>query len=101
MSTQKAIAFAQQARDAAAYLEMAYRKARRLSQYWYAANMGADVPFTDDPLEDGNLSQPLTNMDIYGVMNRCDELIADMEAGGNTKLNTVVKASTLPDDWRS
>jgi hypothetical protein len=100
MTTQKAVAFAARVRAAATTLEIAYRLAKRVSQEWYALGVGFDVPFDNAPLEDGNGARPLTNMDVYGIMNRCDELIADYEAGNNAKLNTVIKGSDAPIDWR-
>lgn len=100
MSTQKAIAFSARARAAATTLEIAYRLAVRVSQEWYALNMGADIPFDTNALEDGNGARPLTHMDVYGVINRLDELIADYEANNNAKLNTVIIASDIPADWR-
>jgi len=51
-------------------------------------------------LDDGNATLPITNMDVYGMINRADELIADMEAGNNAKLNTVLKLANPPGDWR-
>lgn len=100
MATQKAIAFASRARSAATRLEVAYRAAKRLSEEWYALLMGNDIPFDSDPLGDGNGTLPLTNMDVYGIINRCDELVADYEADNKAKLNTVLKASEAPGDWR-
>jgi hypothetical protein len=100
MSSNKAIAFAYKARSAAGALEVAYRVAKRLSEEWYACNVGADIPFDGATLGDGNETKPITNMDVYGIMNRCDELIADYEAGNKAKLNTVLKLADLPIDWR-
>lgn len=100
MATQKAIAFTARARAAATTLEVAYRVAVRLRQEWYALQMGNDIPFDGEPLGDGNETRPLTNMDVYGIINRCDELVADYEAGNLAKLNTVLKASDIPLDWR-
>lgn len=100
MATAKATAFAYRARSAATRLEVAYRAAKRLSEEWYALLMSNDIPFDSAPLGDGNETLPMTNMDVYGIMNRCDELIADYEAGDKAKLNTVLKGSEAPADWR-
>lgn len=100
MTTAKATAFASRARSVATRLEIAYRAAKRLSEEWYALNMGTDIPFDTNPLGDGNETMPLTHMDVYGIINRCDELIADYEAGNHAKLNTIMVASEAPGDWR-
>jgi len=100
MTTPKAIGFAYRARAVATLLEIAYRAAKRLSQDWYANLHGNDIPFDTAPLDDGNAQQPITHMDVYGLVNRCDELLADYEAGNNAKLNTVLKLSNPPSDWR-
>ena len=100
MATPKAQSFAHRARATATRLEIAYRDAKRLSQDWYANSHGTDIPFDTDPLDDGNATLPITNMDVYGVINRTDELIADMEANNNAKLNTILKLANPPGDWR-
>jgi hypothetical protein len=99
-TTPKAASFAHRARATATRLEIAYRDAKRLSQDWYANNHAAGIPFDTEPLDDGNATMPITNMDVYGMINRCDELIADFEAGNNAKLNTVLKLANPPGDWR-
>ena len=100
MPTAKAVAFAFRARVVATTLEIGYRAAKRLSQDWYANLQATDIPFNSDPLDDGNATLPITNMDVYGVVNRCDEMIADYEAENNAKLNTLLKLSNPPADWR-
>lgn len=98
--TQRAIAFSSRLRDAATALEIAYRRAKRLSEEWYALGMGSDIPFDTNLFEDGWASMPMTHMDVYGVVNRADELVADYEANNHAKLNTILKASHPPGDWR-
>lgn len=100
MTTPKATAFASRARTTATRMEIAYRDAKRLSEEWYANNHAAGIPFDSEPLEDGNATQPVTNMDVYGVINRADELIADYEANNKAKLNTILKMANPPGDWR-
>jgi hypothetical protein len=100
MTTPKASTFANRARAVATRLEIAYRDSIRLSQDWYANAHSEGIPFNTDPLDDGNLAMPITNMDVYGIINRCDELIADYEASNNAKLNTILKLSNPPGDWR-
>jgi len=68
-------------RAAARALHLAYRRAAFARQRWYAGagnefDFGADQPY-------------------FGAMNRLDELVADMEAGNNAKLNTVLAVSDL------
>jgi hypothetical protein len=99
-TTIKAASFANRVRSTATRLEIAYRVAKRLSEEWYALSMSSDVPFDSNPLEDGNATMPITNMDVYGLINRCDDLIADYEAGNKAKLNTVLKVAEPPGDWR-
>ena len=99
-TTPKAASFAHRARATATRLEIAYRDAKRLSQDWYANNHAAGIPFDGEPLDDGNETLPITNMAIYGVINRCDELITDMEANNNAKLNTILQVANPPGDWR-
>lgn len=100
MTTPKAAAFASRARATATRMEIAYRDAKRLSEEWYALGMSADIPFDSEALSDGNATQPITNMDVYGIVNRTDELIADYEANNKAKLNTVLKMANPPGDWR-
>jgi len=100
MTTQKAIAFTQRARATATRLEIAFRDAERLKEEWFALAMGTDVPFDDEPVEDGHAAKPITNMDLYGIVNRCEELTADYRGDNNAKLNTVLKLSEAPADWR-
>ena len=98
--TLKAIAFSARVRAAATTLEIAYRLAKRVSQEWYALGIGFDIKFDTVPLNDGNAARPLTHNDVYGIINRCDEMVADYEANNNAKLNTVILGSDAPLDWR-
>lgn len=101
MTTPKAASFAHRARATATRLEIAYRDAVRLREDWYANGYGnSDIQFDSEPLDDGNETLPITNMTIYGLLNRCDELVADMEANNNAKLNTVLALANPPGDWR-
>lgn len=100
MATVKAIAFSARVRAAATALEIAYRIAKRISQEWYALSMASDIPFDNEPLVDGDGARPLTNMGVYHIINRCDELVAAYEANNNAVLNTVIQASQAPADWR-
>lgn len=96
----KAIAFSARVRAVATTLEIAYRLAKRVREEWYALTMSKEIPFDELPLTDGNETRPLTNMGIYHIINRCDELVTDYEANNNAKLNTIIQASDIPLDWR-
>ena len=100
MATAKAQSFAHRARAAATRLEIAYREAKRLSQDWYANDHATDIPNNAALLDDGNATLPITNADVYNLVTRCDELIADYEATSNAKLNTVLALANPPADWR-
>jgi len=100
MATAKAASFAHRARATATRLEIAYRDAVRLREDWYANDYATDIPFDSEPMDDGNATLPIANMDVYGLLNRADELVADMEANNNAKLNTVLALANPPGDWR-
>lgn len=68
-------------------LHVAFRRAQFLLSRWYAG-MNAEFPNSGGTIPHNNL------------MSRVAELIADYEANGNAKLNTVMALSdlTLPND---
>jgi len=59
-------------------IHLAYRRAQFVVARWYAGGFDADA------------DAATTNLVV-----RCTELIADMEANGNAKLNTVLAKSDL------
>lgn len=101
MATAKAIAFAGRARAMATTLEIAYRQAKRLSEFWAAAGMNADIPAGDQTvIEDGNAAQPITYADVRKILDRANELILDQEGTSAAKLAAIIRVSDAPGDWR-
>ncbi len=98
MATDRAQSFAGRAMDAATALEIAYRRAQRTVDEWFAVNMAADIPNDGTPILEG--SQPLTGAQVTNVITRLSEMIADYDANGKAKLNTIIPASRAPSDWR-
>lgn len=97
----KAIAFAQAVRDAAAAAEIAYRRAKRLSERWTAGNMNVEFPAQDTtPLEDGNLTHPLTLGEARAAYFQLADLATDFEADNKRKLLVCMRAGSIPGDWR-
>jgi len=76
--------FNSDAKATARTLHLAYRRANLVLDRWYA---GMNNEFSGD-----------TAMGL--LMSRCEEIVADYEANGNAKLNTVMAKSdlTLPGD---
>ena len=89
--------FSERVRDLAGHLEAAYWLSMKVSREWYSRPELAElIPFDAKRTVDGNYGKPLTNMDIYGILNRADELVADCNANNFAKLNTIIKASNIP-----
>ena len=91
----EAIKFAnERARVAADKLAQAYYFAVQVSQEWTANSMGSLIPNNvGDTLIDGSATDGrhvISGADVNNVINRLSELIADYEAGGNAKLNTIL-----------
>lgn len=75
-----------------------YMQARELTERWYAANMGAMFPINAGTVQDGAESDgrvPITANDVLLVVTRASELVADMTANNNAKLNTVAKPANF------
>jgi hypothetical protein len=65
-----------------------YYLGKRISQQWYGRNIGSIVGVEwPCPIADQNL----TGNDVLNVVNRISEYVADLEAGSNAKLNTIVQ----------
>jgi hypothetical protein len=75
---------------AARVKHLAYHRDQFLLARWYA-EFSAQVPNDTTVIADG-----LTGQEITNIMVRATENIADMEANGNAKLNTVLAVSDLP-----
>jgi hypothetical protein len=84
----------EQIRPAADRLAQAYYKAKQVRNEWYAMNMGDLLPVGGGEVLDGAASDGrhvITADDAVLLINRLEDLIADYEASGNAKLNTVLK----------
>jgi len=74
-------------------LYTAYLTAKRISEEWYANNLGSILPVADDVVIDGAAQDgrhTMTSNKANLLITRCDELVADMEANSNAKLNTIL-----------
>jgi hypothetical protein len=80
-------------RVAADRLAQAYYFARQVRDEWYANNMGALLPVDGGEVMDGAHADGrhvITGNDATNLIVRCEDLIADLEANANAKLNTVL-----------
>ena len=86
MATQRAQGFASRAQDAATALEIAYRRAERLTQEWFATGMTADIP------NDGTLDSAKARNLLTGAADHwhCD---ADAESYRLTTTQTAMPNS--------
>lgn len=83
-------------RIAADKLASAYFFAKQVRDEWYANNLGSIIEVSADVIADGSAADgrhPLNGSDVTLVINRCEDIITDMEANSNAKLNTVLKAA--------
>ena len=87
-------------RVAADKLAQAYYFAAAVQQEWFANNLSALITNSaEDNVVDGSASDgrhPITGADATNIITRCSELITDMEANSNAKLNTVLNVSVNP-----
>lgn len=98
----QAIAFSNnRLRRAADKLASAYFFAKIVVAEWNANGMSALITNTADVLRDsaspgddsgtgGDGRTVVTGQELTSIVTRCQELIADMEAGSNAKLNTLL-----------
>ena len=80
-------------------LAQAYYAAKALEQEWYANNMGELFPVGEGPVVDGSATDgrhPIMASNVLLLVTRCSELVADMEASNNAKLNTVLSVAVNP-----
>lgn len=83
-------------RVAADVLAQAYNTMKSIRNEWYAKNLGVIIPNTTDLVEDGSDidgRHQITGADATGIIVRAEEFINDYEAGGNAKLNTIIKVA--------
>jgi hypothetical protein len=86
-------------RPAADKLAQAYYLAKQVRNEWYATNMGAILPSGGGTVEDGAATDgrhPIVADDAILLINRLEDMITDLEAGSNAKLNTVLKPAVNP-----
>lgn len=60
---------------------------------WFANNMPAIITSDGTIIDDGAATDgrsPLTGVDVYTIITRAQENIADCEANSNAKLNTIL-----------
>lgn len=81
-------------RTVADRLAQMYYEAKAVSDEWTANNLGAIIAYDNtDLVVDGSATDgrhPVSGADVNGLMNRLNELVADMQANNNAKLNTVL-----------
>jgi len=96
----RAVSFSnEKIRTAADKLAQAYYTAKAVMQEYYAENLGELYTPLGDTIEDGSLTdgrKRITANDALLLITRCSDLVADMEANNNAKLNTVLKVSVNP-----
>jgi hypothetical protein len=97
-----------QARKVADLLSQAYYAAKAANAVWVANNYGGalitvgggvvrdSASPTDDNGTGGDGRPVITGNDVNNLMNRMSELIADYEASGNAKLNTILNVAVNP-----
>ena len=94
----------EQIRPAANIFARLYYDAKQVYQTWMALNLGEIIAYNNtDPVIDGSAidGRPvISGVDVSGLMNRLGEIISDLEANNNAKLNTVLKVATNPSDIR-
>lgn len=87
-------------RVAADKLAQLYYTAKAVSQEWTANNLGAIIAYDNmDLVVDGSATDgrhPISGSDVNGLMNRLNEIVADMEASNGAKLNTVLAVAVNP-----
>ena len=96
----EAVRFAnERLRVAADKLAQAYWFCKEVEREWYANNMGDIFPVADGPVVDGSATDgrhPIGGNEAALLITRCSELVADYEAGGNAKLNTILAIAVNP-----
>lgn len=65
-----------------------YYLGKMISQQWFGRNMGSIITTGwACPIAE----QALTGNDVLNLINRVSEYVADLEAGSNAKLNTLIQ----------
>ena len=75
-----------------------YYESKALVNDWFAQNVGSvilnNADTVDQPVMDGR--RVVTGAECTNVVTRAIELVADMEANSNAKLNTVLAVAVNP-----
>jgi len=82
-------------------LAQAYYAAKVTMQEYYAENLGQYYPADpsakiEDAAFNGDGRKVIDGNMVLNAVTRCSEIVADMEAGGNAKLNTILSVSVNP-----
>lgn len=92
----------EQIRPAANAFARLYYDAKRIYQTWMALNLGEIIAYDNtDAVIDGSATDGrpiISGADVSGLMNRLGEIIADLEANSNAKLNSIIKVAPNPGD---
>ncbi len=88
-------------RVAADRLAQAYFFAKVVTAEWTANNLGSTIAYDNaDLVWDGSGidgRHPISGIDVNNVVNRLSELVADLEANGSAKLNTILAVAVNPE----
>lgn len=89
----------EQVRVAANDLLRAYRRAEIALDAWFANGHNTSITnsATDNDVIDGSAQDGrpiMTGADVHNLVTRLSELVTDMEASGNAKLNTVIACAS-------
>lgn len=83
------------------YAQLYYR-AKAVYQEWTANGLGDIIAYDNaDLVVDGSATDgrhPISGIDVNNLMTRLGEVITDMEASSNAKLNTIL--CIITNDWQ-
>ena len=71
-----------------------YYAAKSVANEWGATGMNTKIPSTSDLIADGSDvdgRSPITGANINGLIGHAEEMIADLEANGNQRLNILLQ----------
>ncbi len=71
-----------------------YYAAKAFLNEWDATGMGVKFPNTADMIVDGSATDgrtPITGANVNGLKGHVHTMVADLEAGGNVKLNILLQ----------
>ena len=92
----------EQIRPAANAFARLYYDAKRIYQTWTSLSLGDVIVYDNaDAVIDGSASDGrpvISGVDANNLMTRLGEIITDLEADSNAKLNTILKVAPNPGD---